>query len=39
MKTYQMTITMEAYDEDDFISAVLELKPRELKEHLKEVKE
>ena len=39
MKTYQLTITMDAYDVDDFISAVLELNERELREHVKEANE
>jgi len=34
MKTYQMVITMDAIDEDDFIDAVLSLKAGELKEHV-----
>lgn len=34
MKTYQMVITMDAINEDDFIDAVLSLKAGELKEHV-----
>ena len=34
MKTYTLTIIMDAVDEDDFIDAVLDMKPRELKEHI-----
>ena len=35
MKTYEMKITMDAVDEDDFINAVMELNARELKRHTK----
>jgi len=34
MKTYQMVITMDAINEDDFIDEVLSLKASELKEHV-----
>ena len=39
MKTYEMKITMDAVDKDDFISAVMEMNAREFKMHTKEVKE
>ena len=36
MKTYKIEIVMDAVDEDDFISAVMELNARELREHVEE---
>ena len=37
MKTYKIEIVMDAVDEDDFISAVMELNARELREHVEEI--
>ena len=39
MKTYKLEIIMDAIDEDDFISVLLEMKHREFKPHIEEVKE
>ena len=39
MRTFTLTITMDATDEDDFINAVLEMKRRELHECTVAVKE
>ena len=36
MKTYKIEIIMDAVDEDDFISAVMELSAKELREHVEE---
>ena len=37
MKTYKLEIIMDAIDEDDFISGLLEMKHREFKPHITEV--
>lgn len=34
MKTYTLTIIMDAVDEDDFVDAVLEMNHGELKQHV-----
>ena len=39
MRTFTIAITMDAVDQDDFINAVLDLKVREMREHVKEVLE
>tara|TARA_Y100001973_G_C5075280_1_gene269645 strand:- start:97 stop:225 length:129 start_codon:yes stop_codon:yes gene_type:complete len=38
-RTFTLTITMDAVDEDDFINAVLDMKVREMREHVDEVLE
>ena len=38
-RTFTLDLTMDAKDEEDFANAVLDLKPRELMEHIVEVKD